>query len=111
MPITSLPMPVLVNGQRVTREVGQNHLLGLNQWELPDSDLLINFTNHIFYPDCGLCHKSCENQWGNNGYPLTKERICHVCNDRVVHNRIMMTIDTIGRNSGLESDEPDDPDN
>ena len=56
-----------------------------------------------------MCYRQCENEWGNNGYPLTEERICNKCNHRIVQNRIMMSIDTIGPNKGLEEDCPDDP--
>ena len=82
-----LPEPVLVNGQRVTREEHEG----------------LNTQNN---PKCALCDKSCENQWGNNGHPLTEGRICNTCNDRVIANRINMTLDTI---KGMDEDAPDEP--
>ncbi len=98
--IEPLPEPVLVNGQRVEREEGEAYLLsqvlglvGLEDTTPPN-------------PQCALCDKRCENKWGNNGYPLTEGKICNACNDRVIHNRIMMTLDTI---KGMDEDAPDDP--
>tara|TARA_R110002020_G_scaffold94773_1_gene227734 strand:+ start:287 stop:652 length:366 start_codon:yes stop_codon:yes gene_type:complete len=78
-------------------------------WRIPTSDLLINFTDHLFYPECGMCYRQCENEWGNNGYPLTEKRICNQCNERVVHNRIMLVLDTVGPNAGLDDDCPENP--
>ena len=78
----------------------------LNVWEIPETDLVLNFTDHLFYPECGLCHRQCENEWGNNGAPLTDQRICNECNDRVIHNRIMVILD---RATGPDDDAPDDP--
>ncbi len=81
----------------------------LNCWQIPETDLVINFTDHLFHPFCGLCHRQCENKWGNNGAPLTDDRICNKCNDRVIHNRIMCIVDSCGPNNGLDDDCPDDP--
>lgn len=43
-------------------------------------------------PICCICGKECENEWGNNPYPLykgEKDRCCNVCNDlHVVPARI-----------------------
>tara|TARA_R110002012_G_scaffold305446_3_gene509611 strand:- start:171 stop:452 length:282 start_codon:yes stop_codon:yes gene_type:complete len=89
-----IPEPVLVNGQRVTREVGEAYLRSQSTSPTPPN------------PQCALCDKRCENKWGNNGYPLTEGKICNACNDRVIHNRIMMTLDTI---KGMDEDAPDDP--
>ena len=98
-----IPEPVLVNGQRVEREEGEAYLLsqvlglvGLEDTTPPN-------------PQCVLCDKRCENKWGNNGYPLTDGKICNTCNDKVIHNRIMMALDTVGENSGLGDDAPEDP--
>jgi hypothetical protein len=38
-------------------------------------------------PKCCLCGNTCENEWGNNPYPLSKnenDRCCNVCNDTKV---------------------------
>ena len=108
-----LPDECLLNGQRVTREEWELHEAMcpniMSVWDLPESDLVLNFTDHLFYPECGLCHRQCEKEWGNNGAPLTDERICNECNHRVIHNRIMMCVDRIGPNNGIEEDEPDEP--
>ena len=90
---SQIPQEVLVNGQRVSREIGEGE-----------------GTNHSSsYPYCSLCDKQCENQWGHNGFPLTTGKVCDVCNDRIIQNRINMVIDTCGRNKGLDDDCPDDP--
>ena len=38
-------------------------------------------------PICCLCGNECENEWGNNPWPLSKkpeDRCCDVCNDTKV---------------------------
>jgi hypothetical protein len=108
--MTSIPEPCLINGQRVTREAWNEHIGILNCWELPKCDLLINFTDHLFFQECGMCHRQCENAWGNNGYPLTEKRICNKCNDKVIHARISCNLDrTFDPDCGEDS--PDEPDN
>lgn len=47
-------------------------------------------------PKCCLCGKECENQFGNNPWPLSKEvkdRCCNKCNDeKVIPARILQSI-------------------
>lgn len=36
---------------------------------------------------CCICGKQCENEWGNNPYPVNKNesaRCCNECNDKFV---------------------------
>lgn len=38
-------------------------------------------------PICCICGSECENEWGNNPYPISKDvndRCCNVCNDNYV---------------------------
>lgn len=52
-------------------------------------------------PKCCICGKTCENEWGNNPYPLTtdeKERCCNECNANYV---------IVARVIGIKPDEKD----
>ena len=38
-------------------------------------------------PKCCICGKECENEWGNNPWPIDKDenaRCCNECNDNYV---------------------------
>ena len=40
-------------------------------------------------PKCCLCGRECENEWGNNPWPLAKKGVCcDECNDRVTAARL-----------------------
>lgn len=42
-------------------------------------------------PKCCICGNECENEWGNNPYPLVTDedaRCCDKCNDYVITFRI-----------------------
>lgn len=40
-------------------------------------------------PKCCLCGRECENEWGNNPWPLAEKGVCcDECNDKVVAARI-----------------------
>ena len=44
-------------------------------------------------PKCCICDKECENEWGNNPYPLVKDedaRCCNECNNRVINFRLIV---------------------
>ena len=49
---------------------------------------------------CCICGKKCENQWGNNPYPVDKNedhRCCNECNDKfVIPERIRIAIERKG---------------
>lgn len=47
-------------------------------------------------PICCICKKECENEWGNNPYPIVKDekaRCCNKCNEtKVVPARIILSL-------------------
>lgn len=49
---------------------------------------------------CCICGRECENEWGNNPYPVSKneqDRCCDKCNDEVViPERIRLYIERKG---------------
>lgn len=49
-------------------------------------------------PKCCICGEECENQWGNNPWPLVKDegaRCCNDCNSAVVSFRIALSSDKL----------------
>lgn len=49
-------------------------------------------------PKCCICGKECENQWGNNPYPLSKnenDRCCDECNMQYVIAARMLHLNSI----------------
>ena len=46
-------------------------------------------------PICCICGKECENEWGNNPYPLVKDenaRCCDECNMLVIAERLGLLV-------------------
>ena len=44
-------------------------------------------------PICCICGKECENEWGNNPFPLIKDeesRCCNDCNIHVINYRLLL---------------------
>lgn len=61
-------------------------------------------------PICCICGQICENQWGNNPYPLVKEenaRCCNVCNDLVIAERMRLLIENNNKNKETKQDDVD----
>lgn len=60
---------------------------------------------------CCICGKECENKYGNDPYPLNKEkntRCCNSCNIKVLESRLMMSQIKTGTRIVLDKD-MDDP--
>ena len=61
-------------------------------------------------PVCCICGKICENQWGNNPYPLVKDenaRCCNVCNDLVIAARLGLLKEDIDKDKETKQDDVD----
>ena len=57
---------------------------------------------------CCICGKQCENEWGNNPYPVNKNegaRCCNECNDKfVIPARIKIYLEA----KNMKGDKKDD---
>ena len=70
---------------------------GLNRYLLVVNPYYFDETNDNWpvkkvNPICCLCQKLCENEFGNNPYPLSNEGVCcHLCNEPVLIARIKLS--------------------